>query len=795
MNAPHRPLEGVRVVDLADERGELCGRLLADLGADVLRVEPPGGGTSRHLPPFAPDGTSLYFAYRNTNKRGTVLDLTMPDDVDRLRELLGDADVLVESARPGHLAGLGLVPTELVAAHPDLIVASLTDFGQDGPDAGLAATDDTVVARSGWLSLSGLPGKPPLLVPGTVAHDTLGVLGAYAVVLALLHRDRGAGGQHLDVSALEALIQMNSWLLPNADASLRQGGTPNTLRSGDSPMYPNIPCADGMVRQVVLSPRQWRALWEWMGSPEAFADEYWEGTFNRLMNMDVLNPLFWEHWSTLGKVEGSAEAQRRGVVALPMLEPSEVLASEHFAARGTFVEAELADGVTGPIMSGFGEVDGTRAGYQHRAPNPGEHEACFSGAGPAAPTAAGDPAPLPLEGVRVVDFGHGGVGVECGRMLAEYGADVVKVESRTYPDFIRLILGGEMTASFASSSRSKRSLGANLKHPDGLAVVRELVRRADVVVENNSTGTMAALGLSWEELRELNPGLVMVSSQLMGSRGPFANWSGYGPTIQSVGGLSWLWNFDDGDPPPGSPAIHPDHLAGRVCALFATASLFARNRSGAGAHVEIAQVEALMGTLGDLFIGEALDPGSVRPMGNDSQRGAPWGVFPCAGEEQWCVVCVRDDDDWAGLRRAMGGPAWADDARFGDGEGRRAHREAVDAGVAAWTATCTREEVVAACQDEGVPAAPMATTVDQLTDPHLTARGFLPEVDQPPLGPLTLDGPCFRGTVMTTPFLGPAPGLGEHTREVCVGDLGMDPAQVESLVASGALEVDPPHAP
>ena len=293
----------------------------------------------------------------------------------------------------------------------------------------------------------------------------------------------------------------------------------------------------------------------------------------------------------------------------------------------------------------------------------------------------------------------------------------------------------------------------------------------------------------------MNPGLVMVSSQLMGSRGPFANWSGYGPTIQSVGGLSWLWNFDDGDPPPGSPAIHPDHLAGRVCALFATASLFARNRSGAGAHVEIAQVEALMGTLGDLFIGEALDPGSVRPMGNGSQRGAPWGVFPCAGEEQWCVVCVRDDDDWAGRRRAMGGPAWADDARFGDGEGRRSHREAVDAGVAAWTATCTREEVVAACQVEGVPAAPMVTTVDQLTDPHLTARGFLPEVEQPPLGPLTLDGPCFRGTVMTTPFLGPAPGLGEHTREVCVGDLGMDPAQVESLVASGALEVDPPHAP
>jgi crotonobetainyl-CoA:carnitine CoA-transferase CaiB-like acyl-CoA transferase len=320
--------------------------------------------------------------------------------------------------------------------------------------------------------------------------------------------------------------------------------------------------------------------------------------------------------------------------------------------------------------------------------------------------------------------------------------------------------------------------------------VRELVKWADVVIENNSTGKMADLGLAYEDLVETNPGVVMVSSQLMGSRGPFADWSGYGPTIQSVGGLSWLWNFDDGDPPPGSPAIHPDHLAGRVCALFATAALFARNRGRGGAHVEIAQVEALMATLGDLFLAEGLAPGSVRPMGNDSLRGAPWGVFPCAGEDRWCVICVRDDADWASLRAAMGDPTWAADERFASTETRLADRRAVNDGVAAWTAERSREDVVADCRRHGIPAAPVATTVDQLEDVHLIGRGFFPEVEQPPLGPLTLDGPCFRGTVMTTPFLGPAPGLGEHTRSICINELGMDPVRVEQLIEAGALEID-----
>ena len=805
MPTTHSPLEDLRVLDLTDARGDLCGRLLGDLGADVLRIEPPVGAGSRTLPPFGPDGTSLHFAYRNTNKRSAVLDITTPAGRAELLDLVSRADVLVESFRPGALADLGLGPDVLLERNPDLVMASLTYFGQTGPDRDLVATDDVVVGLSGWLALSGVPEKPPLLPPGSLASDTLGVLGAYAVTLGLLQVLRGGGGQHLDVSALEALAQMNTWGLPNSSHTLARGSLPQMVRSGDSPMYPTIACADGHVRQVVMAPGQWRALWEWMGSPDAFADEYWESFFNRLSNLDVLNQLFEEHWSGLPMLEGCREAQSRGIVATPMLSPADILTDGHFAARGSFRRSEVAPGIEAPVMAGLWEVDGERVGYRFRAPAIGEHEADFNGrrfmesadrVRPLDGVQASDPtdAPgLPLRGLRVADFGHGGVGVECGRMLAEYGADVVKVESHAYPDFIRIFLGSEMTPSFASSSRTKRCLGLDLKHEGAGEVLEHLMGWADVIIENNSTGTMANLGLGWEALHAMNPRLVMVSSQLMGSRGPLADWIGYGPTIQTVGGLSWLWAFDDGDGPPGSNAIHPDHLAGRICALGALAAMIGRERGCPGAHVEVAQVEALMGTLGDLFLGESLTPGSARPEGNDSPTGAPWGVFRCAGEETWCVLCVRNDEDWENLRGAMGSPGWMEDPALETTAGRLLARDRVNAGVSSWTAGKTPREVQDICQAAGVPAGRLMHPVDQLEDPHLEQRGFLVGMDQPGLGRVVLEGACITGSGMAAPVIRPAPFIGEHTRRFCVEDLGMHPDRVEELISAGAMEaVDEP---
>ncbi len=793
------PLAGVRVVDSGDERGELCGRLLADLGADVVRVEPPGGAPSRRQPPFAPDGTSLWFAVRNTNKRSVTLDLGTDEGRAHLDALLATADVWVD----GHGEGAA----EAAARHPRLVVTSVTDFGLTGPYRDYVGTDDVLVGMGGLLFRSGTPDRPPLLPPGSLAYDAASVTAAFATLAALWQRRRTGRGQHVDLAVLTAVAQISDWALANWSAFAKAGNPYVQGRAGSGFVYPMYPCADGYVRLVVLSKRQWRAMRAWLGEPDVVQDETFDQLFPRMaVQEDILDPLYIELFSHYTAAELAAEAQRRGIVMTPVTKPHEVLTTPHFVERGSFVDAEVATGVRGKVASGFMEIDGARAGFRHRAPHPGEHTSeVLDGSAatdPSPPAAAAGRAAAaspdaPFAGLKVLDFGHGGVGVEAGRMLADYGADVVKIETRTYPDFIRVVMGGDTSPSFASSNRGKRSFGVDVKHTEGLEIVRRLVRWADVVIENNSTGTMADLGLDYERLRELNPGIVMVSSQLMGSTGPWKDWIGYGPSTRPAGGMTYLWNFPDGGMPPGAGIIHPDHLVGRMCAVGAVAALLARDADGSdgrGAHVEVAQVETVLGLLADLFLRESLVPGSVQPEGNARSRGAPWGVYPCAGggdgegEDRWCVVTVRHDDDWRALRRALGDPEWAGRPDLDTAEGRIAARDEIDERLAAWTRTRTDRQVTETLQAAGVPAGFMAYPEDLTTDPHFLARGFPQDVDQPGVGPMTLEGPAFAATGMPSPQATPAPKLGEHTRAICRDVLGLDDAAVDALVASGALE-------
>jgi crotonobetainyl-CoA:carnitine CoA-transferase CaiB-like acyl-CoA transferase len=480
-----------------------------------------------------------------------------------------------------------------------------------------------------------------------------------------------------------------------------------------------------------------------------------------------------------------------------VLRPEEVLSNVHFTSRRTFVDHELLPGVRGPVDIGYHELDGERMGFRGRAPALGEHQADLASApaprrAPDAPAAAPS---APLAGVRVLDFGIGGVGVEAGRMLAEYGADVIKIESRTYPDFIRIVLGNEMSPSFASSSRSKRSFGVNLKNAEGLALMHRLIAQADVIIENNSTGTLDDMGVGWKKIQELNPRCVLVSSQLLGSHGAWKSWIGYGPSTQPMGGMVHLWNYPDTEVPTGSLSIFPDHLAGRLAAVNALAALLRRERSGRGGHGEVAQVEVVTAMLGDLLCKAGIEPGSVKPQGNRSERGAPWGAYPCAGDDQWCVITVRDDAEWQALRRALGDPAWARDPALDSAKGRLARQDALDAALSEWTRARKKYDAAAELQRHGVPCGPMLTSTDQLDDPHFAARGYARWTDQQDIGKISMEGPCFQATGMTDADIRQAPRLAEHTREICRDVLGMADAEIERLIAAGALEEwRPPQA-
>lgn len=796
MDASEQPLAGIRVIDLADEQGELVGRLLADLGADVVRAEPPAGAASRRQAPFHA-GESLAFGFRNAGKRGIVLDLEEPADRARLDALLAGADVLIESFRPGHLAAHGLGPAEVCARHPHLVYTSFTPFGSFGPYKDWVATDPVLAAAGGLMFKAGVPEKDPLVPPANLAGDVASVSAAFATATALLQRAKTGAGQHIDFSAVLGVAQTSDWSYPNASISRAANAPYSEVRAGSGPVYTIYRCKGGFVRLVVLSPRQWRSLWEWMGKPEEFADPHWEQFVNRLMAADVLTPAYEAHFSKMTMEEVSAEAQRRGIVCTPVLRPEEVLANEHLLSRGTFVEMALPGGDSAPMASGFIEMDGTRQGPRSAAPTLGrDTDAVAAEPVGSRPRPDGIPAPAaPFAGLRVLDFGIGGVGVECARLFAEYGADVIKIESRTYPDFIRTVTGSEMSTSFASSSRSKRSFGVDLKSAEGRRLVLELARQADVVVENNSTGTMDDLGVGYDDLKAANPRLVMVSSQLLGSHGAWADWIGYGPSTQPLGGLVHLWNYDDQEFPAGSTAIFPDHLAGRVCALAAVAALLRRERTGRGGHAEVAQIESVTGMIGELLWKAAFEPGSVGPRGNRNERGAPWGAYRCLGEEQWCVITVRDDRDWAGLKRALGEPGWANDPAYATAAGRHAAHDAIDAALGAWTAERDRLGVCEALQAEGVPAGPMFTATDQMDDPQFQAWEYGRSIHQPELmATFDLEGPAFRATGMTDVFVDRAPQLGEHTREIATSPLGLTEAEVDALLASAVLE-GPPEAP
>src|SRR5829696_8444367 len=782
------PLAGMRVVDMADEKGETCGRYLADLGADVIRVEPPGGARSRRLPPFH-GATSLSFAVRNANKRGVTLDLAAPADRQRLLSLLESADAWIESTRPGRLAALGLGPDAVLARNPELVITSITDFGQSGDYSDWEGNDCVQVAMSGILSRSGLAGREPLFTPPGMAYETTAIQAAWATLVAYWNRLETGRGDHVDFSILEAAAQTMDPAYGTASVS-RASAFPSTRGRPEAGLYPIFPCADGHVRVVVLAPRQWRAMRAWLGEPAAFQDERYDAIRARLEASAELHELYAALFAGMTKAAIAAEGQARGVPVAPVLSVPDVLASDHFAARGAFVDAEIAPGVSGRLPSGFVEVDGERIGFRHRAPEPGEHNDDLLGEPSGRPArSSSEDAGLrrPLAGLRVIDFGIIVIGNEIGRLLADQGADVIKIENRAFPDAARVGFGGKMSHSFVAGSRNKKSFGVNLRTAEGAALLKQLVEQADVVLENFKPGTLEKLGLGFESLREVNPEIVMLSTNALGSTGPWSGWMGYGPIVRCVSGITSLWRYPDDELAFGEPTtIYPDHYGARVCATAVLAALIRRRRAGAGAYLEGAQAEMIINHLADVFVATSIgDPHAAEPNGNHGENGAPWGIYPCAGDDEWCVITARDDEQWLTLRRALGDPPWAASPSFATVSDRAANSGLLDRHLTDWTRTRAPRDVMERLQAAGVPAAMMMRPEDHGHDPHLQSRGIHRELEQPGLdGVVRLENGPFRSRAIPPVRVTPAPMHGEHTREICTAVLGMTEPEVDELLAA-----------
>ncbi|RMD81174.1 MAG: CoA transferase, partial [Candidatus Dadabacteria bacterium] len=668
--------------------------------------------------------------------------------------------------------------------HPHLIAVTMSDFGSSGPHADYAGSDMIAVAAGGMLYRAGAPEKPPVTVPGSLGYDTLAVSAAVGVALAYWYRRRTRKGCTIDVSAQEAVANLADWGVPIYSTL---GIYQHREGAGSYPIYR---CKDGWIRMLIFSKRQWHAVLDWIGRPQELLDPLFEEYFGRYANRPLIDRYLSEFFAGWNMIEAATEAQRRGLAATPLLRPAEAIDNPHTRARSSFVPMEILPGVRPRVPAGFYTIDGERVGPRGRAPLAGEHQQLELRPAlrePAQPTnAAGHQAKPPLADLFVVDLGTGVAGPEVGRLLADFGAEVVKVESKTAPDFVRTVIPGDINAPYTSSNRGKQSLGVNLKTERGAALARRLVAQADVLIENSAVGVLERLGLEIARLRADNPRLIVFSTRLLGSSGPWCKWIGYGPNAHAVSGLQYLWNYpEDAERPAGSTNIHPDHYVGRLGALAVLAALVRRERTGRGMHIDVAQFEVLQQLIGDVLAAETLVGGSARPAGNDSPLGYPWGVYPCAGDDEWCVINVATDEQWAALCRHIGRPEWA---AVRGAAARRKRREEIDAAIAEWTGSQEPLEVMRVLQDAGVPAAAVEHPALQLADPHLKARGFFRTIEQPRLGSVCVEGPCFRAEGHEPTDDRPAPLLGQHTRSICRRRLGLSDGEIEELLAAGVLE-------
>ena len=770
-------LASLRVLDLSSGDGDAVGRILADLGADVLKIEPPGDNPARRAAPLVA-GAGIAFALDNANKRCARLDPARPRDRERLIELAGSADIVVDSGNPGGAARFGTSCAALAERFGHVVTLSVTDFGTTGPYATWRATDAVLYAMSSALSRTGPTTGTPVLPPSGVGSATAAVQAAWAVLVAYYDRLRCGKGEFIDFSRFEAVVQAldppfgsegQAAVGLKAPAELWRG------RPRNQQIYPIFGCHDGHVRICLLSARQWRGMRAWLGEPAQFSGPEFDTIAARYAASEELNAAIAELFARETTADLVAQGQTRGVPIAAVLTPAEALSEEHFRVVGALTAATIPPGTEVAVPAGPLVIDGVHHGYRRRARPPGADEPEWSVPRSSPATPPREVTSRPFDGVRILDLGVIVAGGELGRLFADLGAEVIKIESPTYPDGLRQAPPGQpMSRSWALTHRNERSLGLDLRHRAGADLFGRLVAGADAVFANFKPGTLAALGFSYDRLRALNPGIVLAESSAFGDRGPWSARMGYGPLVRASTGVTRLWTSPDAEPDRfyDATTIFPDHVVARLTAIATLAVLIRRGQTGRGGHVHISQAEAAINQLAAAFVAESARAAGLPVVEGDAIH----AVYPCAGDDEWCVVSMRDAQDRARVAAAMGC------------SGLPGGRAEAIAAVSRWTACRDRNEVAAHLQGLGVPAGPMNRAADVAKDPHVAFRKLFTDMTHPLLGAAipSETGPAPYTRIPRAP-LRPAPMPGEHTRAVCQKILGLTPDRIDELITDGAL--------
>ena len=786
-------LKGFRALDLTDLKGQLCGRLLADLGMEVVKIEPPGGDPVRKMAPFVrfPHGRvlSTTFAHLNAGKASKVLDLDNEADCEAFRQLVASADVVLESFQPGELEAKGIGYKSLAKINPGIVMASITGFGQSGPKKHFSCNDLVALAESGFLYISGDRALPPCKPPETQAYYFASLFATAGVLAALYQRERTSIGDHVDSSMQESLATQEHIirLWANENEIVKRAGSQHASVAPAKIFR----CRDGFV-YLYVTRQHWKLLLSlWNDHPPIFDAPEWLSYEHRRAHVEDLNPAVEAFTSRYTVTEITELLQSQGIPCVPVNTPLDFVNDEHVQSREFIISAKhpglgetkqaampfLINGIR-PAVGSIPVLDSWRATGSGRTP-PAANNIDVTGNGP-------------LHGMRIVSFDHVLAGPYGATILAELGADVIKIESsKGGMDPFRFFgVGGNPNVSprFLEFNRNKRSFTVNLKHPDGQKILHDLVAKADAVLDNYSVDVVERIGLSYHELCKVKPDIVNLRMPGLGTTGPKRHFSTLGVNISSFTGLTYMWNHPGNtDPPVGSQTVLPDYVSGALCAILIIAGVLNRDRNRNGAFIDLAQSEAAAFMIGATLIDAISSGKNPEPIGNASLSSAPHDCYPCAGEDRWCVIAAENDQQWLALAGILGNGI-EQDARFKTNADRLKNRDTLNMIISQWTTNKDVFMLRNQLQEIGVPAGVVQTGKDLTNDPHLKERGFIVTVENPRLGRVVLPNFPLRFANTKLSRRWEFPELGRDTEAVLRDVVGYSVTTIAAYKQDGALE-------
>lgn len=779
------PLDELRVVEISDRlAGSYCGKLLVDAGAQVRKVEPPQGdplrGYSATGSPVPPGHDAPLFSYLNAGKSS----LSVSPESQRLQAELAGADVVIVAVAPLRATELGIDPQRLLAESPRAVVVTITDFGWSGPFADRAATEFTLQAWSGCTGFRGDPAGPPISIGGDLGEYMGGVYAAFGALAVRRRVQRGGPGEHLDLSMLEAITAMQSseWLHSQL---LR---VPPIRRTLEVPSI--VPAKDGYVGITMVTGQQWLDFAAMVECPQfeeipqlRFQIGRWE---YRDFIYESIGPWFAER--TVAEIVELGQLFRLPIAALG--NGATIRDMEYMTERGVFVRnpagfhqprAPWLMAECGPAP--VGETPALGANDDESPWQPSEHASSTADAG------------LPLRGVRIVDLTAFWAGPAATHLLAAFGADVLKVESIQRPDGIRYSGGMRTDVDdwweygwvFHAMNTNKRSVTLDLGSEEGRGLFRTLVAGADVVIENFSPRVMDHFGLTADVLLKINPALVVTRMPAFGLAGPWRERVGFAPTMEQIGGLTWVTGLPEA--PPVTPRGACDPLAGVHAAFAVLAALHFTERTGTGQQVELPMLETVLNTTAIQPIEAEVFGKTLSRRGNRGQGGALQNIYRCAGDDDWIAVSVCDDRQWASLVDVIGALR---DEELTSEAGRRERADEIDLALQEWFATQPLDATVELLAVAGVPAAPVGSPSLVTENPQLRARGFFESLVHPRTGPGLYPTPPFALlTGQRQWLLRPPPTLGEHNEDILRDQCGLTEAELEHLAAGKVIGTRP----